>query len=234
MKILALDSSSRFGSLALTDGLDLVAEYTVAGVVTQNERLFTTIQRILADVGWELGDLEGAAVVHGPGSFTGIRVGLAAIQGLAFAAGIPAVGLSSLRALALALPPSRVPVCTVMDAKKDEIYCALFQRTKEGLEVLLPEQAAEPEVFVARLMGEVCFVGDGCSVVRPFVKRSDLEPYFLSGSSGLCRASVVATWAAVCLSQDPPPGLGRLRPHYLRVSAAELRLRRMQLAPFGR
>ena len=103
-KILAIDTSSMTGSVALCIGDTLLAEFLVNLRSTHSERLLLQIEQIFAMTGVTDADLDLVAVVHGPGSFTGLRVGLATAKGLATAAGIPVVGLSTLEVLAMNLP----------------------------------------------------------------------------------------------------------------------------------
>jgi tRNA threonylcarbamoyladenosine biosynthesis protein TsaB len=225
MKILGLDTSSRYGSIALCDGARVLTEYNTLGVTNQTERLMPTLERMLADIGWKAGEIEGFVVVHGPGSFTGVRVGLATVQGLAMAIGRPAVGISSLHALALGLPHCAIPLCPVLDARKGEIYTALYAWREGRLELLEPEQVVSPSLFLSRLDGPVMFLGDGVPVIEPLLSaHARMAPRFAAGTSGLPRASVIALWGREALAAASVDSAARLSPLYLRASEAELKL----------
>lgn len=226
MRILALDTAGRYGSLALCEGTEVVAEYTAMGVINQCERLLAILDRTLSEVGWSRGQLDGFAVVNGPGSFTGIRVGLATVEGLVTATGRPAVAISSLKALVLGVPMCGVPVCPVLDARKGEIYTALYAWKGSDLEEILPEQVVSPRAYADRLEGTVLLVGEGADVLaRVLDERAERVVYHrASGSSSLIRASVVAAWALRELERTELVSLPPLKPHYLRVTAKDLKL----------
>ncbi len=227
MKILALDTSSRYGSVALSEHGEMVLELTTRGILTQSETLTRFIERALSDVGWTIQDIEGFAVVNGPGSFTGIRVGLATVEGFAFATGRPAIAISSLKALALGVP-GPVPVCPVLNARRGEVYTALYRWDGDRLQELGPERAVSPEQLARELTGEILVVGDGASLVMAALEAGacPVRATAPSGSTGLLRASVVGAWADQELSRDPGRLFPPLRPNYVRVGASDLGLRK--------
>ena len=228
MKILALDTSSQYASIALCDGTQVVFELTIRGVATQSEHLVPSIQHALDTVGWTPGDLEAYGVVHGPGSFTGIRVGLATVEGLAFGTGRPALGVSSLEALAWGMPPGTVPICPVLNARRGDVYAAVYERHGEGLVERMPQCSIAPRALAERLEGDIVVLGDGASLLveaRTKLGRPGrtLVPV---GSSALLRASVVATRVAHRLEQLEGEPVPPLRPTYIRETIADLGLRR--------
>ncbi len=227
MKILALDTSSRYGSLALCEQGEVVAEYSTAGLLNQSEHLLPLLRRILSDVQWSLASLDAFAVVLGPGSFTGVRIGIATAQGLSLATGRPAIGISSLHALALGVPYSRYPICPALDARKGELYTALFRWEGGALETIIPEQVSSPSGIADQLEGAVVVVGDGASILTTALGgRSGVQVFRAPGSSSICRASIVAAWAEQQLLTGSVTGLEPLFPLYLRAPEAELKLTR--------
>src|SRR6266508_1023760 len=106
MKLLAVESATLSGGVALLDGDSLLGEITLNIAITHSERLLSAVDRLLADCGLAPADLEGLAVSVGPGSFTGLRVGLATVKGLAMALGLPVAPVPTLDALAARRPPS--------------------------------------------------------------------------------------------------------------------------------
>ena len=124
--ILTIQTVSPAGSLAITDGARLLTEINLDIRKTPTEWLLQSIEDLLARADLEKEDLHAIGVVLGPGSFTGLRVGLATAKGLSLAAGCPLLGISSLQCLAMQLPFTSLPVCVMLDARKQEVYAALF------------------------------------------------------------------------------------------------------------
>src|SRR5512145_3217838 len=138
MKLLTLDTATSVFSVALADGEQLLGAASGAAGHLTAARLVPAVQQLFAECALAPADLDGFAVTIGPGSFTGIRVGLAFIKGLAFATGKPVVGLSSLALLAMNAQNSRLPVCPLFDARKSEVYAGLYRFTP-NLEAILPD-----------------------------------------------------------------------------------------------
>ena len=169
MRILALDTTTSFGSAALLDGSRLLGEIGWEASWTHSAKLLRTVDLLLRTAGVEIKDIDGFAVAAGPGSFTGIRIGLSTVKSLAVASGKPVASVSSLRALALKLVHPQVRlICPLMDAKKGEIYAALFESVRGVLEEKLPQGAYAPDGFFARLPAHrmISFIGGGIPVYR--------------------------------------------------------------------
>src|SRR6266566_866625 len=133
MRVLAVETSTMSGGAALLDGERVVGEYTLDVRVTHSERLMAAIDQLLNDAGWSAGDLEGLAVAVGPGSFTGLRVGLSTVKGLALALAIPIAAVPTLDAMAAMLPFAALPVVPVLDARKREVYASRYRWTGAGI-----------------------------------------------------------------------------------------------------
>ncbi len=126
MKLLTIDTSTSTCSVSLTIGEKVVSEYLLSLEKTLASRLIRLVDAALGEAGLGVTDLDGIGVALGPGSFTGLRVGVATVKGLALAAGKPVAGFSSLAMLAMNLPWAAYPVCPMFDAKKKEIYTAVY------------------------------------------------------------------------------------------------------------
>jgi tRNA threonylcarbamoyladenosine biosynthesis protein TsaB len=129
MKVLLLHTCGSEGSAALADSLreePVVAQATMPGR-TASERLVAVVRELVQGVGWGLADLGGVAVVTGPGSFTGVRVGLSAAKGLSEALGVPLVGVSRLALLAAAARSQAGEICALLDAGRGEFYCGQYR-----------------------------------------------------------------------------------------------------------
>ncbi len=233
MRLLAVETSTLTGAVALLETGGVVAESRVSVAVTHGERLMAAIDGVLRAARWDLADVEAFAVALGPGSFTGLRIGLSTVKGFAFATGKPVVGVPTLDALAWALPFCAYPVCPVLDAKKNEVYAGLYRTLEGRLEVLEAPRAVSPATLAEELRagteGPLVFVGDA---VAPFTTvltqilgtRARLAPADLRLPSAVT-VGELGGWA---LSRGEAADPATLVPLYLRPSEAELARERRQ------
>ncbi len=178
MRILAVDTTTSSGSAALLEDRRLVGEIDGESGTTHSARLLGAVDHLLRSEGLAIADVDAFAVAAGPGSFTGIRIGLSTIKALSFASKKPVVPVSSLRALALKLALGGASlVCPVLDAKKGEIYAALFESTAGRLLELIPQGAYDPADLFSRLPAgkSIAFIGAGSSVYRDRIPARVLE-----------------------------------------------------------
>ena len=145
MNLLAVDTSTRSCSVAVMTGDRIASELTSVSSRTHTTHLMAMIREALALAHTEPAALDGFAVTVGPGSFTGLRIGISTVKGLAFACGKPCVGISSLEALAAACPPHPHAICSVMDARKGQVYTAVFRQKGAGVLRIGEERAVSPE-----------------------------------------------------------------------------------------
>jgi len=144
MKLLAIETSTMLGGIAvIDDSSGLIAEARLNVKSTHSERLMTEIDHIMKHSGVKLSDIDAFAISIGPGSFTGLRIGLSTVKGFAFATGRPLVAVPTLEALAWNFPYCRYPVCTLFDARKKEVYAALFSWEGNGFARLLEEMSVK-------------------------------------------------------------------------------------------
>lgn len=222
-RLLLVDTATPTGSVAVSQGERLLGEIVLSGPANHTEHLLGNIDELLRGVGLAIGDMDGFGVVLGPGSFTGLRVGVATIKGLALATGKPVVGVSSLTALAWRLPFSAVPVCPLLDARKGEVYAALYQWTDDEFTSLLNPCVLPPERLLERLSGDVLFVGDGAQSYRGLIeKRLGGRARFAPWPAHACRASNGLGPALEMLRRGENIPLECLVPTYIRPSEAEL------------
>jgi tRNA threonylcarbamoyladenosine biosynthesis protein TsaB len=235
VRILAVETSTLTGAVALLEAGAVVAESRVSVAVTHGERLMAAIDGVLRAARWQLADVAAFAVALGPGSFTGLRIGLSTVKGLAFATGKPVVGVPTLDALAWALPFCAYPVCPVLDARKNEVYAALYRTLDGRLELLEAPRAVAPATLAEELRatteGPLVFLGDG---VAPFAAvltnilgtRARLAPADLRLPSAVT-VGELGGWALARGEAADPAGLV---PLYLRPSEAEIARERQQRA----
>jgi tRNA threonylcarbamoyladenosine biosynthesis protein TsaB len=235
VRLLAVETSTRTGALALLDAGVVVAESRVNITVTHGERLMAAIDGVLRSARWQIADVEAFAVALGPGSFTGLRIGLSTVQGLAFATGRPVAGVPTLDALAWSLPYCAYPVCPILDARKNEVYAAVYRTLDGRLEVLQSARAVAPAALAEDLRdhvdGPLVFLGDG---VAPFAAlltdilgaRARLAPAALR----LPSAVTVGELGGRILGRGETMDPSALLPLYLRPSEAEVARERRQRA----
>lgn len=226
MLILALDTSSPAGSIALLNDGRLIAEWTVGNAGTHSNWLMKAIDTLLATSGFSVKDIGLYPLTIGPGSFTGLRIGISTVKGLAWPLGKMTAGVSTLKALALNLRYSESTVCPVLDARKGEVYSALYRFEGGELKTILPDANLKPEeLFRAiseKVSGPVIFSGSGLSVYGGLISSSVKEAVFAPEPLWLVRASNVAL-LALSMGEEGYVSAAQLAPVYLRKSEAELK-----------
>lgn len=224
MLVMGIDTSTMQGGVALLSGQGVICEYTLNVKATYSERLLPLIDRALQNAGITLGQVEGVAVAVGPGSFTGLRIGLSTAKGLVVTGGQPLVGISTLEAMAWTLPFCAHPICPILDARKGEIYCALFRHEGDRLIRLMDDAAVASDRLLSYIQQPTVFLGDGLAVYEGLL-RSELKELALfpplAGRGG--RAAAVAELGRRLLLGGYRDDLAQLAPHYLRLSEAELK-----------
>ena len=164
--ILSMDTATPCSTVAITEG-DLqsgrvVGEVSLSSSVTHSRRLLTAIDWLISEASISKDDISGYGVGLGPGSFTGLRIGMATAKGLAAASGKPIYGVSSLDLIAASCPPGKDPVCALLDARKKELYVAFYRFDEGGSLVRESEpEALAPQTLVERIKEPVLMVGDG-------------------------------------------------------------------------
>lgn len=226
VKILAVDSSSITGSVALCQGERLVAESLLNVRSTHSEKLLKQIDLLLNEAEWKLEDLDLLTVVTGPGSFTGLRIGIATIKGLAQVLNKPVVPVTSLQTVAMNLPLSPVPICAFLDARKKEVYSQLFEWHHLAGPVAIGEPSVlPPEQLLNELSGEVALVGDGVFLYRQLIDDILADRALIPVATAHQLRAAQAAWLAL---QARSAGLlqnaAGILPTYIRPSDAELNL----------
>ncbi len=224
MLVLGVETSTMQGGAALVGDGGLCSEYTLNVEATHSERLLPTIERMLCDARIELGSLSGFAVSIGPGSFTGLRIGLSTVKGLAYATGLPVVGVPTLEALASGLSFAAEPVCPILDARKQEVYAALFQWEHGRLVRLMDDSAVAPEALCEKIHRPTIFLGDGLLTYGELLQRLLGDRLLVPAAPGRgARPAWVAELGRRRLLRGERDPIETLVPAYLRPSEAELR-----------
>jgi len=227
VRLLAVDTSTLTGAVALLDRGRAVGESRLSLAVTHGERLLSTVDALLRAARWQLADVDAFAVAIGPGSFTGLRIGVSTVKSLAFATARPVAGVPTLEGLAWALPYCAYAVCPVLDAKKGEVYAALY-RTIDGEPATLRSACAiAPDALVEAVAGDtpgpVVFVGDGVAAIEAAALRVlGSRARFAPAGLRLTSAVAVGELGARALARGEAADVEALVPLYLRPSEAEL------------
>ncbi len=221
MLILAFETSAKAGSVALHDGKTLLGESYCNTGLTHSQTLMTMAEDLLKTCGHTPQDVTAVAVAAGPGSFTGVRIGVAAAKGFAWGADIPCHGVSTLEAMAQNLGAHQGYVLPVMDARREQVYNAVFYaengvltRKTEDRAIALEELGKE----IKTLQEPIFLVGDG-SILCYNTLKAQIPGLILPPEHRMHQRAAGVALAAL---QNPDSGDGStLTPNYLRLSQAE-------------
>jgi tRNA threonylcarbamoyladenosine biosynthesis protein TsaB len=172
MRILAVDTATTSCSVAIVDNTSLLSEFTLAKEETHSKHLMDMIKEALRMSGLNFSDLDGFAVTRGPGSFTGLRIGISTIKGLVVASEKPVVGVSSLEALALQVSYSRDLICPILDARRGEVYFSRYRFLNGHLKKQTKERVAPPDQAVEDLNESCLFVGNGALLYKEMTNET--------------------------------------------------------------
>ena len=221
--LLAVDTTTSSGGVALLKGPSLVAEINHDSPATFSQRLLPAIRYLLKSNGSRIQDVGGFAVAVGPGSFTGIRIGLSTVKSFAYPSGKPIAPVSTLEALAKKIqhPQNRL-ICPLLDAKKNEVYAALFHARAGDLREIIPQGAYSPEALFSRLPAHrvVHFIGSGVNIYRSLLfqylkdkARMSRRTPFIAHEVGLIGYEMLRRYEGKDIHE--------IEPLYLRRSQAE-------------
>ncbi|MDD6728381.1 MAG: tRNA (adenosine(37)-N6)-threonylcarbamoyltransferase complex dimerization subunit type 1 TsaB [Eubacteriales bacterium] len=217
--ILSIDSSAVTASVALTDGEKVLKSELINAGLTHSETLLPMIKRIMD--GYNVSDLEAIAITAGPGSFTGVRIGVATVKGLAFENDIPCVSVSTLEAIAYNFIDTDCIVCAVMDARRMQFYNALFEIKNNKVTRLCPDRAISIEELKKDLSAynNVIVAGDGAELC---FNNIGLDNVILADEEKRYQNGIGVSMAA---ENKEKISASQLMPIYLRLSQAERELK---------
>ena len=234
MLLLALDTTTAACSVALANTGQLIAEVTTIIPRTHSQRLLPLVHGLLSETPYAISDVEGIAVSRGPGSFTGLRIGLATARGLALALNVPVVGISSLEVLAHGAGVNGL-VCPTLNARREQVYAGLFRAGDGQPQVLIDGQALASDDLLAQLSQweePVWFCGDAGEPVWQQARHKLAEARLVPAHYRWNRAAALADLAFYRWQQGEMVTEQQLTPLYLRESQAEL-LRRQSVEKNG-
>ena len=224
LKILAFETSAKAASVALLEENKLLGESYQNTGLTHSQTLMVMAEDLLKQCGLTMKDVTAVAVAEGPGSFTGVRIGVAAAKGFAWGAELPCYGVSTLEAMAMSLGIYQGYVCACMDARRAQLYNALFYVNYGKLERVSPDRAISLEDLGKELMeleGPIFLAGDGAMLAMRTLS-CEIDKLVLPPEHRIHqRATGVALLAAEKIAAGQPGDGNALTPNYLRLSQAE-------------
>jgi tRNA threonylcarbamoyladenosine biosynthesis protein TsaB len=238
--ILAADTSTSINTVALCRGegdsstqdapnITLLAETVVESNRLHAERMITTVQWVLEEARLTMDDIDLLAVSHGPGSFTGVRIGVATWKGLALGKNIPLVAVPTLDAMTWLHGGDHGLICPLLDARMKEVYSALYRSSAKQQKKLIPDQVGSMGNLLRQIKEQmtdahepVSFLGDGASLYRAQIMESMPEAHFVPAIASLPRASAVAAEGYTRMRAGASTDAALVAPLYLRKSQAEV------------
>ena len=232
MITLSFDSTAKIATVAVTNSDKLLALYSIDNGLTQSELLMPMAESMLKSLKLDFTDIELLASSVGPGSFTGVRIGTALVKGIAFGKNIPCANVSTLEALAENLADFEGTIVPVMDARRSQLYCAIFNCTNGRLVRQTEDMAisiAELAEMLKEKSGKIYLVGDGYEVAKNNLSKlgicTEVTPYLLRNENAYSVAKVAVRMHSEGKTSTDAEHL----PTYLRVPQAEReRLERLQ------
>ena len=226
MKILAVDTATNSLSVAISDDDCLISEQTFARNESHSKHIQRTIIDVVKNTGLDISDIDGFAVSRGPGSFTGLRIGVSAVKGLAYGIDRPVVSLSSLDALVHPLFGSSLSVCPMIDARRGEVYYSLYSFEAGGMSEKTEERVDKPESIPVG-GSPVVFVGTGVMAYKTVLEKTFREKaVFAPFELNRIRAGTLACMALERFENGDTDDLCGFKPHYIRKSDAEINFRK--------
>lgn len=223
MYILAIDTSTKTASVALQKNTDLLMEIIVNLDLHHSEILLPIIDQVLKVTGICIRNIDYYTCTIGPGSFTGVRIGASTIKGLALAAEKPFIGISTLEALSMNLSGSPIMLCPMLDARKNQIYTALYRTNADGmLELKKAQCVTDVENFLKSIEHETFFIGEGAVKYKELIK--EILPglsFFASNAQNYIMASAVGILAFNKIKSGASLIMENFDIEYLRQSDAE-------------
>ena len=232
MLILAFETSAKAGSVALLDENKLLGESYQNTGLTHSQTLMVMAEDLLKQCGKTVADLTAVAVAEGPGSFTGVRIGVAAAKGMSWGAELPCYGVSTLEAMAVSLGAYEGHVCACMDARRNQVYNALFLADQGRITRITGDRAialADLKTELEHIDGPIFLVGDGAMLTHKTLSP-EIPDLILPPEHRLHQRAVGVAILAEQMQSAGKTGDGNtLSPNYLRLSQAEReRAERMQ------
>ncbi len=220
MTYLIIDTSTQSGAVGVWREGELVRTLAWRSRNNHTSELMPAIDTVLTGVGATPSDLQGLAVAHGPGGFSALRAGLGAAKGLAFAAGLPVVGISSLEASAYPFRGLGYPVCAVIEAGRESVAWASFTMDAGGWRRRTPDKVTSVDALLARAGRHMLFCGEGAALYAERLRQAlGARAHLVSRTGPAARLEGLAELGATRLDAGEAESVAALAPHYLRAPA---------------
>ena len=225
MNLLAIDASGIAGSVAYLKNGKLAGEYYFCDKLTHSQTIMPMLEHMKSLIQIDLEEVDAVAVTAGPGSFTGLRIGVTAAKALALALEVPIVGVPTLDVIAHGICFTQHYICPIMDARRNQVYTALYKWNNDELERLTEHMATDINEYLESLKsyeGKVIFLGDGVSVYKETIQNilGD-KAMFAPSFCNLQHASVLGAIAQQLYEEGKSEDPSTFVPMYLRKSQAE-------------
>lgn len=227
MTIIAIDSSAKAASVCIANEEKIIGEFFINTSLTHSQTLMPMLEQLLKNTGMSVEQIGAVAVNAGPGSFTGVRIGVAAAKGLAFPKDLPCISVSTLESMAYNLLDCDCIVCAVMDARCSQVYNAIFRIKGNIAERLTEDRALSLSDLLLDIKNyeeKVLLVGDGAEISYEFLKNCASNVFLAPQNKRVQTASSVALAALKMLAEDKTVSAGELMPVYLRLPQAQREL----------
>ncbi len=227
MKILAIDTSATAASACIAQEDKIIGEFFINTALTHSQTLVPMIEQLSKNTGVPISELDAVAVNAGPGSFTGVRIGVAAVKGISFANNLPCVSVSTLESMAYNLLGEDCIVCSVMDARCSQVYNALFKLNSKNVERICPDRALSLDDLKQELLKyneKIVLVGDGAELCFRHFENSLKNAEIAYINRRIQTASSTACVAFKKLSEGDTLSSEELMPTYLRLPQAQREL----------
>ena len=227
MKILAVDTTAKAASVCLAGEGKIIGTFFIDTALTHSRTLMPMLEALLSNTETKADELSAIAVNAGPGSFTGVRIGVAAVKGLAFAHNLPCVSVSTLESMAYNCSGGDCVVCAVMDARCSQVYNALFRVNGCKIERLCDDRAlalTDLREELLRLDGKIILVGDGASVSYDYLKNDVPDLTIAPANNRIQTAQSTAMAAFEKINRGETLTPAELMPVYLRLPQAQREL----------
>ncbi len=225
MRLLAIETSTMLGGIAIMEDDTLIAESRMNVKATHSGRIMADIDAALRASGLTIDAIDVFGIASGPGSFTGLRVGLSTVKGLSYATGKRVVSVSTLEAFAWNVPFSPYLVCPLLDARKKEVYAGLFRWSENGFTKVMDERTIRIDDLLAAIGESVIFLGEGALLYKDLIQASLGEKALFAAPQDMVPSP--ANVAYLCMTKarnnffDDPVSL---IPRYMRKSEAEIKI----------
>ncbi len=224
MTVLAIDTSSSVAAVAVSRDGVLLGEYTLCSGLTHSQRLLPMVDELLKSLNMTIADIDAFACSTGPGSFTGLRIGIASVKGFAFVGNKPCVAVSGLEAMAYNHMHTDYLICPLMDARAGQVYNGVYHRFRGRLKTLTPPRAVEIETVIRELKESgktVLFLGDGVKPNLEKIRELGAKAVIGEFNNNMQRAATIALIAEEKIKKGETVSGQELEAEYLRKSQAE-------------